>query len=111
DRRYARRLSGARPERGEGLGVQNYKPITGRRIRFALAGCGRIWKNHIEALKKHAQHAEIVGVCDVDERALEAAEGATGAQGYLHYDQLLAKSDADVVVLSTPSGMHAEETI
>jgi UDP-N-acetyl-2-amino-2-deoxyglucuronate dehydrogenase len=91
--------------------VQTYKPITGRRIRFGLVGCGRIWKNHVEALKQHAKDAEIVGVCDVDERALEAAEAATGAQGYLQYDELLRKSEADVVVLSTPSGLHAEQTI
>jgi UDP-N-acetyl-2-amino-2-deoxyglucuronate dehydrogenase len=91
--------------------VQNYKPISGRRIRFALAGCGRIWKNHVEALKTYAKDAEIVGVCDVDEKALEAAEGATGAQGYLDYDELVAKADADVVVLSTPSGLHAEQTM
>ncbi len=76
-----------------------------------MVGCGRIWKNHIEALKKHAKDAEIVAVCDVDEKALEAAEGLAGAQGYLQYDDLLRKSDADVVVLSTPSGLHAEEAI
>jgi UDP-N-acetyl-2-amino-2-deoxyglucuronate dehydrogenase len=82
-----------------------------RRIRFALVGCGRIWKNHVEALKKHAANAEIVAVCDVDEKVLEVAEGATGAQGYLRYEELLAKSDADVVVLSTPSGLHAAQAI
>jgi len=91
--------------------VQTYRPIAGRRIRFALVGCGRIWKNHVEALKKHAANAEIVAVCDVDEKVLEAAEGATGVQGYLRYEELLAKSDADVVVLSTPSGLHAPQTV
>ena len=91
--------------------MQSYRPIADRRIRFAMVGCGRIWKNHVEALKKHAGDAEVVAVCDIDERALEAAEGATGAQGYLRYEDLLAKTDADVVVLSTPSGLHAEQTI
>jgi UDP-N-acetyl-2-amino-2-deoxyglucuronate dehydrogenase len=91
--------------------MRSYKPITGRRIRFALVGCGRIWKNHVEALKKHVQHAEVVGVCDIDERALEAGEAATGAQGYVKYDDLLQKTDADVIVLSTPSGLHAEQTM
>jgi UDP-N-acetyl-2-amino-2-deoxyglucuronate dehydrogenase len=91
--------------------MQNYKPITGRRIRFAMAGCGRIWKNHVEALKKFSADAEIVAVCDLDEKALEAAEGATGAQGYLDLDECLRKSDADVLVLATPSGLHAEQTI
>jgi UDP-N-acetyl-2-amino-2-deoxyglucuronate dehydrogenase len=91
--------------------MQSYQPITGRRIRFALAGCGRIWKNHVESLKKHAANAEIVAVCDVDEKALEAAEGATGAQGYLRYEDMLAKANADVVVLCTPSGLHAAQTM
>ena len=91
--------------------MQNFKPIVGRRIRFALVGCGRIWKNHVEALKKHSKSAEVVAVCDIDENVLEAAEGATGAQGYLAYEDLLRDSEADVVVLSTPSGLHAEQAI
>ena len=91
--------------------MQAYKPITGRRIRFGLVGCGRIWKNHVDALKKHAKDAEIVGVCDIEESALEAGEAATGAQGYLQYDDFLRKCEADVVVLSTPSGLHAEQAI
>lgn len=91
--------------------MQSFKPITGRRVRFALVGCGRIAKSHIESLKKHAASAEVVAVCDVDEDALEAAEGATGAQGFLKYEEVLRNTDADVVVLATPSGLHAEQTI
>ena len=88
-----------------------YAPITGRPIRFALVGCGRIWKNHVESLKKHAAEAEVVAVCDTDPAALEAGRTLTGAPGYARYDEMLEKSDADVVVLSTPSGLHAEQAI
>jgi UDP-N-acetyl-2-amino-2-deoxyglucuronate dehydrogenase len=57
------------------------KPIiTDRRIRFALAGCGRISKNHFDALAKHRERAELVAVCDVDRAALEAAVKYTGAK-------------------------------
>ena len=38
--------------------MRSFAPIAGRRIRFGLVGCGRISKNHIEALKKHDKHAE-----------------------------------------------------
>ncbi|HSC00167.1 MAG TPA: gfo/Idh/MocA family oxidoreductase, partial [Burkholderiaceae bacterium] len=38
-------------------------PITDRKLRFALAGCGRIAANHFEAIKTHAARCELVDVC------------------------------------------------
>ena len=32
-----------------------------RRIRFALVGCGRIAKNHVDAIAKHAERATLAG--------------------------------------------------
>lgn len=86
-------------------------PITNRRLRFALVGCGRIAKNHFEALKQHADRAEIVGVCDVDPIALEAAVKETGAKGYVSLTTMLADTTADIVVLTTPSGLHSEQAV
>jgi UDP-N-acetyl-2-amino-2-deoxyglucuronate dehydrogenase len=74
-------------------------------------GCGRISKNHIESLKKHGKDAEVVAVCDVKDDALEAAQAATRSEAFLRYEDLLEKSDADVVVIATPSGLHAEQTV
>jgi UDP-N-acetyl-2-amino-2-deoxyglucuronate dehydrogenase len=91
--------------------MHSFLPITGRRIRFALAGCGRISKNHVEAIKKHAKDADLVAVCDVEPAALEAAKTATGARGFARYEDLLESSDADVVILATPSGLHCEQTV
>lgn len=85
--------------------------VQGRRIRFAVAGCGRISKNHFDALSHHAENAELVGVCDVAPEVMEAASNATGVPGYLNLEAMLRKSDADVVVLATPSGLHAAQTI
>jgi UDP-N-acetyl-2-amino-2-deoxyglucuronate dehydrogenase len=85
--------------------------ITDRRIRFALVGCGRISANHFDAIVKHADRAELVAVCDIDPKALEAAEARTGAPGFRSLDDLLAGSDPDVVILSTPSGLHAEQAV
>jgi UDP-N-acetyl-2-amino-2-deoxyglucuronate dehydrogenase len=50
-------------------------------------------------------------VCDIDPAALEAAQDASGARGFSRLDDLLKTSDADVVVLATPSGLHAEQAI
>jgi len=82
-----------------------------RLLRFALVGCGRIAKNHIEALAKHAGRAELVAVCDHQPSALQAAVAATGAAGFASLEALLAASDADVVVLATPSGLHSQQAM
>lgn len=88
--------------------------ITDRKIRFALAGCGRIAANHMEALARHADRAEVVAVCDTDPAALAAAQARTGAPGFAQYAQMLAAADhlgIDCVVLATPSGLHARQVI
>jgi len=85
--------------------------IKGRRVRFALVGCGRIAKNHMDAIAGHAQEAELVGVCDVDQQALESAIRATGVPGFCSLSDLLTRTQADVIVLATPSGLHAAEAI
>jgi UDP-N-acetyl-2-amino-2-deoxyglucuronate dehydrogenase len=90
------------------------EPIEGRRIRFALVGCGRIAKNHIDAMREHAHDCELVGVCDLNLRAAEELAGsasAAGARAYRNLSDMLARCDADVVVLTTPSGLHAGQTI
>ena len=83
-------------------------PIIGRPVRFAVVGCGRIAANHFEALRSHGDRAELVGVCDVDRASLDAATRLTGAPGYDSLPALLEGSQADIVVLATPSGLHAE---
>ncbi len=85
--------------------------IVDRKIRFALVGCGRISANHFAALREHGERAELVGVCDIDPAALAAARASTGAPGFDSLDAMLADCDADVVVLATPSGLHAAQAI
>ena len=81
------------------------------RLRFAVVGCGRIAANHFAALKQHAARAELVAVCDNHAPTLAAAVAATGAAGYASLDALLAGSDAEIVVLATPSGLHPRQAI
>ncbi|MDT0633944.1 Gfo/Idh/MocA family oxidoreductase [Spectribacter hydrogenoxidans] len=84
----------------------DYAPITGRKVRFAVVGCGRIAANHFGAFEQHADRCEVVDVCDVDPAALKEAVERTGAQGHQRLDRMLAATSADCVVLTTPSGLH-----
>lgn len=86
-------------------------PIVDRKIRVAVVGCGRIAANHFEACETHASACEIVAVCDTNPTALAQAEARTGARGFASLEALLAGSDADLVVLATPSGLHAAQAV
>lgn len=86
-------------------------PITDRKIRFALVGCGRIAANHFDALRQHQDRAQLVGVCDVDPRALDRAVSATGATAYSSLETMLRDCDADAFTVTTPSGLHPEQAI
>ncbi|WMD19385.1 Gfo/Idh/MocA family oxidoreductase [Achromobacter seleniivolatilans] len=86
-------------------------PITERKIRFALVGCGRISKDRFAAIARHADRAEIVEVCDTHEPCLAAAVEATGAKAYSSLTELLAHGTADAVILASPSGLHPPQAI
>jgi UDP-N-acetyl-2-amino-2-deoxyglucuronate dehydrogenase len=86
-------------------------PVTGRKIRFALVGCGRIAANHFAAIEKHTDRAELVAVCEINAKALDAALTRTKAKGFERLDKMLAESNPDIVVLATPSGLHADQAI
>jgi len=88
-----------------------HSPIRDRKIRFALIGCGRIANNHMDAIAKLAEHCELVDMCDTNPAALADAVARTGATGYTDLGEMLAKSEADCVVLTTPSGLHPRQAI
>jgi UDP-N-acetyl-2-amino-2-deoxyglucuronate dehydrogenase len=86
-------------------------PILDRKLRFAIAGCGRIANNHFEAIKEHAARCEVTDLCDVDPQALASAVARTGAAGHTGLTAMLAKTHADCVILTTPSGLHSAQAI
>jgi len=83
--------------------------------KFALVGCGRISKNHIDSIKAlHSEHrANLVAVCDIihDRAEFAAAPWGGGCKPYSNYEEMLAKEDIDIVSICTPSGMHPRHTI
>lgn len=100
----------------------------GRLIRIALVGCGRISRNHIKSIAFHHERAELVALCDTQQERLDNAQqfcaeaaqehpaAAKAPEQFIGYDNLLksVKSgaiDVDLVVLTTPSGLHPAQTI
>ena len=74
-------------------------------IRVALVGCGRIAKNHFEALRA-VEGLRLTAVCDsVEERAREAGE-TEQVSWFTSYETMLAEASCDAVVICTPSGLH-----
>jgi len=85
--------------------------ITGRKIRIAVVGCGRISKNHFNSIAQHSEDFELVAVCDEQPTVLEHYTTQYGVPGFSRFEDLLAQSDCDIVSLCTPSGLHATQTI
>jgi UDP-N-acetyl-2-amino-2-deoxyglucuronate dehydrogenase len=88
-----------------------YPTVSGRKVRFALVGSGRIAANHFGAIEKHADRCELVDICDVSSDALKAATERTEAKGHSSLTGLLETTTADCVILTTPSGMHPSQAI
>jgi UDP-N-acetyl-2-amino-2-deoxyglucuronate dehydrogenase len=79
-------------------------------FRLALVGCGRISRNHFEALTRVPGLA-LSAVCDVDpERARQAGEQQS-VPWFRSYEEMLAQAPCEIVCIATPSGLHAEQGI
>jgi len=82
-------------------------------VRFAIVGCGRIFKKHAESISDHLADAVLVGVCDlVPERARLCGE-KYNVPYFSDADSMFKTigDKIDVVCILTPSGDHAERTI
>lgn len=86
--------------------------MEGNRLRFAIAGCGRISGYHLDALASNKEDAEVTAVCDVvPERAEAASRRAGGVPWFTSLDGMLKAGGFDVVSVCTPSGLHPEHGI
>jgi UDP-N-acetyl-2-amino-2-deoxyglucuronate dehydrogenase len=85
--------------------------ITDRPIKIALVGCGRIAKNHFQAIEHHQKQLTLTAVCDIDPKVAQESGAQYGVKPYTSLDDLLQQSDADIVTLCTPSGLHPLQTV
>ncbi len=79
-------------------------------VRVALVGCGRISRNHLDALEQ-VEGLALAAVCDsVPDRAREAGE-RLGVPWYSSYEKMLDEVPCEVVTICTPSGVHPAQGI
>jgi len=85
------------------------------RINVAVIGLGLRGSDHLNLLlehRKNKQDIEVVALCDVYQKRLNAASKLfPGAKTYTNYEDVLQRSDIDAVFIATPDHWHAPITL
>lgn len=80
-------------------------------INIGIIGCGRISKNHFEAIAQQP-NAHCISCCDIiEERAREFAKKYDIPMWTSKYQEILLDPNIDLISICTPSGLHPEHGI
>jgi UDP-N-acetyl-2-amino-2-deoxyglucuronate dehydrogenase len=75
-------------------------------LNIGLIGCGRISKNHFEAIAQQPD-AQCIACCDIiEDRARESAEKYNIPYWTTKYEEMLNDPNIDLISICTPSGLH-----
>lgn len=78
-------------------------------INFLLVGCGTIGERHALLAK---EKGNLLAVCDIDPIRAKNFSKKFTCYGYTSIaDMLKTETDADVLIVCTPNGLHAEHSI
>jgi UDP-N-acetyl-2-amino-2-deoxyglucuronate dehydrogenase len=98
------------------MGKQNIDDI--KKLKYALIGCGRISKKHLEALYSNKPYFLPVACVDVNKElskktAVELSDEFSdiNVKSYTSYEKMFTENKIDVVAVATESGYHPEITI
>ena len=94
-------------------------------LNVAIVGCGRISKNHLSAISSNSNF-KLSALCDIDKSKIDTslayikennlAIDTENVSAYANYNLLLedARSGSislDMIILTTPSGLHPNQAI
>src|SRR5215211_6688688 len=80
-------------------------------LNFALIGCGRIARKHVDAIA-NAADAKLVAVCDTDRQRASAIASKLDIPHFTDIDEMLTSvPEIDVVNVLTPTGYHAQHVV
>jgi UDP-N-acetyl-2-amino-2-deoxyglucuronate dehydrogenase len=79
-------------------------------LGVGIAGAGTIGAVHAEALDE-LQGTRLVAVAEAREVTGHKLAEAHGAEWHADFGELLGRSDMDVVVICTPSGLHPDQAV
>lgn len=80
------------------------------KIKFALIGCGAIANKHVTAINR-LNDAEVVGAFDIDVKSAKLFEEKYQIPAFTNVDEMIKKTNPDVLNILTPSGLHAENIL
>ena len=85
--------------------------ISGRKIRLAVVGLGRISGSHLRALEQHTEDLKLAAICDTQAAVLREHAEKYKVPAYSSMAEMLEAEQIDLVVLCTPSGLHARQAM
>ncbi|MCU7937758.1 MAG: Gfo/Idh/MocA family oxidoreductase [gamma proteobacterium symbiont of Bathyaustriella thionipta] len=80
------------------------------KIKCAIIGCGRIALKHFEAINQHQDSLQLAAVCDTNAELVKQIATDHNCSAYDSLSDLLRQSSAELIILCTPSGLHANQT-
>ena len=91
--------------------MEHYSSISGRKIRIGIVGCGRISKNHFASIEKHSDELVLAAICESSPAVLAEHAEKYKVPAFRDMEEMLQKSQLDLVALCTPSGIHPEQAV
>jgi UDP-N-acetyl-2-amino-2-deoxyglucuronate dehydrogenase len=80
-------------------------------LKFAVVGCGNIGTRHLAVIDAHPQ-ARIAAVCDIEvDKCRECLPLYGDVPCFSDFSAMLEQTDAEVVNICTPHGLHAPMSI
>ena len=78
------------------------------KTRVGIIGCGHILVRHLESIKDNSEDYELVALCDIDKKVLDAALKENPVEGFTDYKEMLEKMKGkmDFVAIATPNHLH-----
>lgn len=73
-------------------------------------GCGRISRNHVDAISR-IDGLEIAAVSDADAERAKSVADPLGVPWFTSYEKMLADVESDIVSICTPSGLHPAQGV
>jgi predicted dehydrogenase len=81
-----------------------------KKKRFALIGCGAIANKHVKAISR-LDNAEVVGAYDIDADSIKAFAEKYHIPTFNNVEEMINKTNPQVLNILTPSGIHAENIL
>src|SRR5215218_714637 len=85
-------------------------PLASGPVRVALVGCGRISRNHFDAIQR-IDELQLVAVADSDLARAQGIATEQGVPAFGSLDEMLSTVPSDLVAICTPSGLHPQHGI